>query len=80
MNPAPDADLQSVGQANFDWIVDAVADMAVAKALRGPARELRWDSLLAGGKTAEAASGPSRETKLTATLHSRSCNSWRALR
>ena len=40
LNPAPDADIHSVGQANFDWIVNAVAEMAVAKALsdENPAR------------------------------------------
>ena len=32
MNPAPDADVNSVGQQNFDWIVDAVAEMAMQKA------------------------------------------------
>jgi hypothetical protein len=32
MNPVPDADLHSVGQANFDWIVKEVADLAIAKA------------------------------------------------
>ena len=37
MNPAPDADLHSVGQANFDWIVREVADLAIAKAQAGPA-------------------------------------------
>ena len=31
MNPAPDADLESVGQENFDWIVNAVADLAIAE-------------------------------------------------
>jgi glutathione synthase/RimK-type ligase-like ATP-grasp enzyme len=31
MNPAPDADLHSVGKANFDWIVNAVADLAIHK-------------------------------------------------
>jgi len=35
MNPAPDADLHSVGQANFDWIVGAVADLAIRKAQQG---------------------------------------------
>ena len=52
LNPAPDADIHSVGQANFDWIVNAVAEMAVAKALsdENPASELRWASFLAGGK------------------------------
>jgi hypothetical protein len=31
-NPAPDADIFSVGQENFDWIVDNAAKMAIAKA------------------------------------------------
>jgi hypothetical protein len=49
MNPAPDADLHSVGQANFDWIVDAVADLAVKKALEPTAPPTyRWDTLLRG--------------------------------
>jgi hypothetical protein len=54
LNPAPDADIHSVGQANFDWIVNAVAELAVAKALsdENPVSELRWASFLAGGKTA----------------------------
>ncbi|HEX9406058.1 MAG TPA: hypothetical protein VF975_01980 [Thermoanaerobaculia bacterium] len=47
LNPAPDADLHSVGQANFDWIVDAVAALAVKKATeeREPVR-YRWDRFL----------------------------------
>ena len=32
MNPAPDADLHSVGKESFDWIVNAVAKLAVKKA------------------------------------------------
>jgi hypothetical protein len=49
MNPAPDADLHSVGQVNFDWIVDAVADLAVRRAAEGPAAgEYRWASFLKG--------------------------------
>ena len=31
-NPAPDADLASVGQENFDWIVEAAANFAIEKA------------------------------------------------
>jgi hypothetical protein len=49
MNPAPDADLHSVGQANFDWIVQAVSELAVAKALQPPRlAEMRWDRFLSG--------------------------------
>ncbi len=47
MNPAPDADLHSVGQANFDWIVKEVADLAIAKAKLAPQKlELKWSSFL----------------------------------
>jgi glutathione synthase/RimK-type ligase-like ATP-grasp enzyme len=31
-NPAPDADLKSVGQANFDWVVETAAAFAIEKA------------------------------------------------
>ena len=50
MNPAPDADVKSVGEENFEWVVQAVAEMAVKKALsdENPARELRWASFLRG--------------------------------
>ena len=50
MNPAPDADVNSVGQENFDWIVNAVAELAVKKALSDETspRELRWSAFLTG--------------------------------
>ncbi|MDX2245298.1 MAG: hypothetical protein SF052_00870 [Bacteroidia bacterium] len=31
-NPAPDADIHSVGQENFDWIVENAANLAIEKA------------------------------------------------
>lgn len=31
-NPAPDADVYSVGQENFEWVVEAAANMAIARA------------------------------------------------
>jgi len=48
MNPAPDAGLESVGQENFNWIVNAVADMAVRKVQEptSESRELRWSAFL----------------------------------
>ena len=47
MNPAPDADVRSVGPDNFEWIVAAVADLAVRKALEPPGQGAhRWDALL----------------------------------
>ena len=47
MNPAPDADLHSVGKTNFEWIVKEVADLAIAKAKTAPQHlELRWSAFL----------------------------------
>ncbi len=55
LNPAPDAEITSVGQENFDWIVNAVAEMAVkmAQGDQSPIKELRWAGLLAGAATAK---------------------------
>src|SRR5688572_4346829 len=48
MNPAPDADLHSVGPDNFEWVVSRVASLAIerARAPRPPA-DYRWSSFLA---------------------------------
>ena len=47
MNPVPDAGLESVGQANFDWIVNEVAELAIAKAKGAPQTpQLRWAGFL----------------------------------
>jgi hypothetical protein len=47
MNPAPDAELTSIGPANFEWIVSTVAALAVRKAFEPPVKSsLRWDELL----------------------------------
>ncbi|MCX6593090.1 MAG: hypothetical protein NTZ56_16355 [Acidobacteria bacterium] len=50
LNPAPDADINSVGQANFDWIINAVAELCVKKALSDeqPRTEFGWSSFLNG--------------------------------
>jgi glutathione synthase/RimK-type ligase-like ATP-grasp enzyme len=66
MNPAPDAEVTSVGQQNFEWIVDAVAEMAVQKALKGtnPVEELRWASFLNGPTPVETPAPKFSEPKL----------------
>ena len=48
LNPAPDADFHSVGADNFEWIVNAVADLAIEEAQKPPAnmKELRWSRFL----------------------------------
>jgi hypothetical protein len=52
MNPVPDADLGSVGEANFRWIVRNVAELAIVKArLARHAPALRWADLLGTSKT-----------------------------
>ena len=52
MNPAPDAEVTSVGQETFEWVVNAVAELAVKKALSNekPFAEMRWASFLGGPK------------------------------
>jgi hypothetical protein len=69
MNPAPDADLNSVGQANFEWIIREVADLAIAKAKQAPQHlDLNWSSFLkmqASGKA--AGKSPAQKAALTKT-------------
>ncbi len=63
MNPAPDADLHSIGQANFDWIVKEVADLAIARAKIAPhVPELRWSAFL-GAPPAHAKSAKPAKKK-----------------
>jgi hypothetical protein len=49
MNPAPDADLHSVGPTNFEWIVTNLAELAIKRAVSSvvPVAH-RWDALLKG--------------------------------
>ena len=62
MNPAPDADLHSVGQTNFEWIVREVADLAIAKAKAPPqVPELRWAAFLGGEAAAEKKAAPAKK-------------------
>ncbi len=51
MNPAPDADRHSVGEANFEWIVSAVAELAISKAQQETAQAsgIVWSTFLSGG-------------------------------
>ncbi|MDO9552908.1 RimK family alpha-L-glutamate ligase [Rhodonellum sp.] len=47
-NPAPDADINSVGQANFDWVVEESAKMAIAyaKAQKPGQINLSWGTFM----------------------------------
>jgi hypothetical protein len=50
MNPAPDCDLFSIGQDNFDWILRTVADMLIDRALNPKPIELtgNWPEKMKG--------------------------------
>ena len=47
-NPAPDADIKSVGQFNFDWVVESAANMAIERAKKQvPGRDnLTWGTFV----------------------------------
>jgi len=49
-NPAPDADVHSVGEENFEWVVETAANMAIEKALahREGANNLTWGTYVRG--------------------------------
>lgn len=72
MNPAPDAELASVGEYNHNWIVNELTDFILKKLAKGfDAPEYRWDAMLnpmpakkasAKAKTTKAASKKKAET------------------
>ena len=54
MNPVPDADLQSVGEAHFEWIVEQMANLAIARTKVSPrAAEFRWSAFLGAEQVAK---------------------------
>jgi len=64
MNPAPDADLHSVGEENFHWIVDAVANLAVKKAKAAKPRtpDFHWSVYLTAGARTPAKSAAKKSS------------------
>jgi len=52
-NPAPDAEAANVGQANFEWVVETVSEMAIRKAREHrPGRDnLSWGKFLQAAVT-----------------------------
>lgn len=67
-NPAPDADLHSVGQENFEWVVTHAAKMAIERAqAQKPGRDnLTWGTYLTGtvaGGSAGAKKEPAKPKK-----------------
>lgn len=54
-NPAPDADINSVGQENFDWVIETAANFAIEKAMSNqPGKDnLTWGEYLKRSSRAE---------------------------
>lgn len=65
MNPAPDAELASVGEYNHNWIVNEMTDFVLRKINETTAttNAYRWDALLKGGDSAASSVIAAAETK-----------------
>jgi hypothetical protein len=52
LNPAPDADVHSVGAENFQWVVEHAAKYLIERAREGaaPVLDYRWQTFLANGE------------------------------
>jgi hypothetical protein len=51
LNPAPDADVNSIGPENFEWVLEHASKWLIerVKADAPPVNEYRWQSFLSGG-------------------------------
>lgn len=68
-NPAPDADIYSVGAENFEWVVEAAANMAIDRAKKHKTGQtnLTWGTFVKDSVTAlPAVSEPVKEVKIAA--------------
>ncbi|HEY3173447.1 MAG TPA: hypothetical protein VGK86_12825 [Thermoanaerobaculia bacterium] len=52
LNPAPDADVHSVGQENFEWVVEHAAKWLIERVAKGPEplTDSHWSTYLAGSE------------------------------
>jgi glutathione synthase/RimK-type ligase-like ATP-grasp enzyme len=62
-NPAPDADVHSVGEENFEWVVENAANMTIEKALahKDGVDNLTWGSYVAGAAAGRLPVAPGKE-------------------
>jgi len=70
MNPAPDAELASVGEYNHNWIINEMTDFVIKKLSGEIAQpEYRWSAMLAGNsetkKKVTAKAKPSKKNEKT---------------
>jgi glutathione synthase/RimK-type ligase-like ATP-grasp enzyme len=63
-NPAPDADIHSVGEENFEWVVENAANMAIEKALshKDGGNNLTWGTFVQGSVQGAMPGLPPTET------------------
>ncbi len=63
-NPAPDAERTSVGQENFEWVVEHAAKMAIdrARAHKDGKDNLTWGTFVSGGVASFLGSGGKSKT------------------
>ncbi len=63
-NPAPDAEVTSVGQENFEWVVETAATYAIerAKAQKPGQDNLTWGSFIRDAVGSKAAATPVKKT------------------
>jgi predicted flap endonuclease-1-like 5' DNA nuclease len=68
-NPAPDADISSVGKANFDWIVENAANFAIERALahQDGQMNLTWGTFVKNATQGLAANALSTSSTTTVT-------------
>ena len=68
-NPAPDADLNSVGQQNFEWVVEAAANMAIERAIaQKPGQDnLTWGTYVHPTNNQAVAAAPKAAAKSAAS-------------
>lgn len=59
-NPAPDADVHSVGQENFEWVVEAAANMAIDRAKKAKKGQdnLTWGTFVRNSVTHQPPAPP----------------------
>ena len=60
LNPAPDADVHSVGAVNFEWVVEHAARYLVERVREGasPILDYRWQTFLAAGEPGATKADP----------------------
>jgi len=60
LNPAPDADVHSVGAVNFEWVVEHSARYLIERVREGasPILDYRWQTFLAAGEPGATKADP----------------------